>query len=307
MRNKAARTAVCLYAIIGFYQIVVQELTPLWALNDASHGGLDFEASDIGVVLTLLAPFQITCQLLLYPRAVERCGYRRLFFYTLLTSATFTALMPSASALHPWPRSAQIAAVAALQCGIMVPIFFSFTTVFVLINNSVPRSSRGAVNGVSQSLVALTRMTGPTLGGSAFAWSESNGLGWPFDFHLMWYLVAATGVSGAYLSKTLPQSVEKQFVEDSRTIANSSNNGGSSGTGSTTASGDENESERASVSIMSQSHLLSSASAAVASNSDVAISRCTPSNPMSPAPVRMISTTTTAKMPHASRAIGNCN
>ena len=36
-------------------------------------------------------------------------------------------------------------------------------------------STRGTVNGISQSLVAIARSMGPLVGAMVFAWSESNG------------------------------------------------------------------------------------------------------------------------------------
>eukprot|EP00937_MAST-01D_sp_MAST-1D-sp2_P006963 g6963.t1 len=214
LQDRTVLVAVSLYAIIGFYQIVVQELTPLWALNDAAHGGLSFGPSDIGLVITLLAPFQIGAQLFLYAPTVRRTGYRRLYFLTLLTSVVFCALMPSASVLAGVSsRAARIVGVAVLQLGIMVPLFFSFTTVFVLINNAASRANRGAVNGVAQSLVALTRMVGPSLGGAIFAWSESNGLQWPLSYHFMWYICALAGLGACALSRVLPERVERKRAE----------------------------------------------------------------------------------------------
>jgi hypothetical protein len=39
-----------------------------------------------------------------------------------------------------------------------------YLSVFVMINNSVKKKNLGKLNGISQSLVALTRGTGPSLG-----------------------------------------------------------------------------------------------------------------------------------------------
>ena len=45
----------------------------------------------------------------------------------------------------------------------------------VMVNNSALPETRGLVNGISQSLVAVARSIGPTNGALLFAWSESNG------------------------------------------------------------------------------------------------------------------------------------
>ena len=68
----------------------------------------------------------------------------------------------------------------------------SFTSVFVLVGNSalvsivyvmscviitppIQPATRGTVNGIGQSLVAIGRSTGPLIGAPLFAWSEGNG------------------------------------------------------------------------------------------------------------------------------------
>ena len=51
----------------------------------------------------------------------------------------------------------------------------SFTSIMVMVNNSALPETRGLVNGISQSLVAVARSIGPTNGALLFAWSESNG------------------------------------------------------------------------------------------------------------------------------------
>ena len=45
----------------------------------------------------------------------------------------------------------------------------------VLVNNSAVQKTRGTVNGIGQSLVAILRSFGPTAGSLLFAWSETTG------------------------------------------------------------------------------------------------------------------------------------
>ena len=48
------------------------------------------------------------------------------------------------------------------MCVIITPLF-------------VQSSTRGTVNGIGQSLVAVSRSIGPLIGAPLFAWSASNG------------------------------------------------------------------------------------------------------------------------------------
>ena len=44
-----------------------------------------------------------------------------------------------------------------------------------MVNNSSLPETKGTVNGIGQSLVAILRSFGPTVGSLSFAWSEGNG------------------------------------------------------------------------------------------------------------------------------------
>lgn len=54
-------------------------------------------------------------------------------------------------------------------------------------------------------------MIGPSLGGSLFAWSMSNGQPWPLNFHLVWYLQAAIVGLTIFLTSRLPLSIDRKF------------------------------------------------------------------------------------------------
>ena len=97
---------------------------------------------------------------------------------------------------------------------------------------------RGSVNGVSQSLVAISRSVAPVVGSLLFAWSASNGkcrcpnigvvlsllllttflgYGWPLDFHFVFNLVAVFSSLLIFISLFLPKSIEKKRERPSTT------------------------------------------------------------------------------------------
>ena len=55
------------------------------------------------------------------------------------------------------------------------------TAVFVMVGNSAVPATRGTVNGIGQSMVAMLRGTAPVIGALLFAWSERNGTGSSFE------------------------------------------------------------------------------------------------------------------------------
>lgn len=65
----------------------------------------------------------------------------------------------------------------------------SFTSINILINNTVPPKLMGRVNGFAQMLNNLAKGVGPTIGGLAFAWSSSNGLPFPLDQSMYQFVI----------------------------------------------------------------------------------------------------------------------
>ena len=63
-----------------------------------------------------------------------------------------------------------------------------FTAVFLVINNSCTKGQRGRVNGLGMSLSSAFKAVGPTLGSVSFAWSLTNGYGFPLDVHFTFLL-----------------------------------------------------------------------------------------------------------------------
>ncbi|XP_065901214.1 uncharacterized protein [Dysidea avara] len=90
----------------------------------------------------------------------------------------------------------------------------SFTSVFVLVGNSALPATRGTVNGIGQSLVAIGRSTGPLIGAPLFAWSEGNGHGWPLNHHFMFDLTTLIAIFIILISFGLPKSSEKKRIPD---------------------------------------------------------------------------------------------
>ena len=78
-----------------------------------------------------------------------------------------------------------------------------FSSVFMLINHSHVPSKLGAVNGLAQSLVALARSFGPSLGSVMLSWSLNNNLSFPFNFFFVFIFVALVIVLNGILAFTL--------------------------------------------------------------------------------------------------------
>lgn len=87
----------------------------------------------------------------------------------------------------------------------------NLTSLMVLIGNSALPANRASVNGIAQASAALGRFLGPIIGAPLFAWSESNGKGWPLNYHFVFDLLALVTVAVVIVSCFLPKTIEKKI------------------------------------------------------------------------------------------------
>ena len=196
-----------MYAAIGSVGLVSNELWPLYVLNDRAHGGFGWDSSAVGLAAFAAGPFLIVFQAGGYERVVRRLGLVRLLRWCLGAWALCLASQPLCSLA--------LLGGEALQYGVVYTHFIAtnlcrttaFICVFVFVANSALPEDRGKVNGLGQAMVSAVRAVSPPLGTAAFAWSVSAGntaAGWPVDFHLTWYALAALALATLALTHTLP-------------------------------------------------------------------------------------------------------
>ncbi|XP_019636954.1 PREDICTED: probable peptide/nitrate transporter At3g43790 [Branchiostoma belcheri] len=103
---------------------------------------------------------------------------------------------------------------------------FSFLAGMVLVGNASVQSNRGTINSIAQILASLMRLAGPVTSANLFAWSNDNGLPWPLDHHLGFYVVAVLCLLMAVLCASLPASINKPRIAlDSPTASEGSDGG----------------------------------------------------------------------------------
>lgn len=83
----------------------------------------------------------------------------------------------------------------------------AYTCIFVFVSNSALPRDRASANGIGQAASSLARALGPPLGTSLFAWSvpsSNTAAGWPVDYHLSWYALAACTAAVLWLTYSMP-------------------------------------------------------------------------------------------------------
>ena len=131
----------------------------------------------------------------LLPRISMRTTISRIFYVSMALCAVCYVAVPALGAAPPaakWPLLLlAVVLVRFAQAG-------AFTSVFIMINNSVAAQQRGGVQGLAMAGAAFMRASGPLIGSVSFAWSLTNGIDAPgldvsFVFLLCGVCSAATG------------------------------------------------------------------------------------------------------------------
>lgn len=173
--------------------------------------GLSFDPSQIGL-LGLVSGFVIGfLQLTAMAFILRKCGIIWAFRIAALIAIPFFPFYPEISLLADNNR-------VAMWC-LLIFVFFvrfscsecMYTCCNLLLNNSVTASSRGRLNGLSQSMISIMRALGPAGGAALF--SLSNFLPFPFDIHLSFILFSVSFFVLFLLSLLLPKSVNEPKVD----------------------------------------------------------------------------------------------
>ena len=196
---RRAMTVVIAYCALAFTAITFDEVLPLWLVAPRSSGGMGFALPQVGGVLTVSGVSIILWQLCLMPFITRTFSHTQVFKSSCFASAFAIALVPANAHVQSghglrWPLLVlSVVACRFAQAG-------AFTTVFILINNSVEARARGRVQGLAMAAASAMRASGPVVGSCLFAWSLTNGLGErlpllgaPFAFLLCSVLFLTTG------------------------------------------------------------------------------------------------------------------
>eukprot|EP01006_Ploeotia_vitrea_P016733 TRINITY_DN47579_c0_g1_i1.p1 TRINITY_DN47579_c0_g1~~TRINITY_DN47579_c0_g1_i1.p1 ORF type:complete len:554 (-),score=235.31 TRINITY_DN47579_c0_g1_i1:40-1701(-) len=209
-KSTAVWLAIAIYSVWSMIDIMFGEAFPLFAATSIEDGGLGFKETQIGLCLTIAGAAILVFNLFLFPRVAAKFGVIGSF------RASVWSFVPMAFA---FPSISQLTGSPALLWTSLLSIFMlrnaaastAFTSTFMLINNSVPTSQRGSVNGLAMAIASVFKAIGPSLGGAIYAGSLTGGLAWPLDFHLVFYVTGAFSLITLCLSHKLPERLNHAF------------------------------------------------------------------------------------------------
>ncbi|KAL6055097.1 MFS domain-containing protein [Balamuthia mandrillaris] len=192
------------------------ELFSLWSVQRVEDGGLGFSTENIGTTAAIAGLIMAVFQMGVYPKMANRWGNLLMFQVSMVFIVPVIIAFPNLNYIpRHFPDKPWLLWVCLVSCvGLRyMSSVSSFTSLTILISNSAPTSKLGAVNGLGQSLGSLGRAVGPAVAGTTFAWSLSNGLGFPFDFRMDYIILAILSLICAFISILMPRTINVTFAE----------------------------------------------------------------------------------------------
>ncbi|KAJ6468336.1 major facilitator superfamily domain-containing protein [Mycena sanguinolenta] len=189
------------YVALAFLNIVLSALLPLFLATPIEIGGLGLPPKTIGLILATYGAITGLFQVSFFSILVRRFGERRIFLAGLSTCLPIFALFPVISLVAKASGiSFTIWILVGCVLGLGAMMDSSFGCIFMYITASAPSSSRGTVNGISQTTASISRAIGPALSTSLFSFSvERNMLGGYAVYALFFLLSALALLLGRYL------------------------------------------------------------------------------------------------------------
>ncbi|KAG2393750.1 hypothetical protein C9374_007281 [Naegleria lovaniensis] len=190
-----------LYMLVGFAQVMFDEVFPLYAMLPVSDNGLNFTPYEIGIVGAITGGFIFLNQLVFVPFLMSKLGSINAFRVGLLIHTVSLVIFPEVCWFGNDPENPQTWKSVILWTSLSIILLvrqigvgLMFSCSFVFTSNSVTNKSQGVLNGVAQSMISIARMVGPLLIGVSFAAIVSSGIGFPIDHRLVFYFIGGTSV-----------------------------------------------------------------------------------------------------------------
>ncbi|KAJ7056706.1 major facilitator superfamily domain-containing protein [Mycena amicta] len=194
------------YVTLGFLNTTLAALIPLFLTMPIAVGGLGLDPPRIGLILSIYGLATGTFNLLFFARLVRWLGEKRTFVIGLSTTLVVFLLFPVMNILARANDGLWWGIYALIACVLLLGAImdFSFGAIFMFILSSAPKSSRGTVNGISQTSVAIARAIGPALGTSLFSLSAQHNLLGGYFVYAVFFVLSCAAM---WLADRLPEEV----------------------------------------------------------------------------------------------------
>eukprot|EP01039_Chlorochromonas_danica_P000379 gene379-412_t len=223
LRQKVVLLACGSYGMLAMAYIIYDETIPLFLKLDKTEGGLSFNSTEIGLMISISGGIMLFFNFFLLPHFAAQ-SKRWLFEIGVLGGVPMTFAWPILaiinthflSHLHSHVSYYSILWPALILLSTIKNVFscLCFTAVMIQVNHSVSEKYLGAVNGLGQSFAALARAVGPALGGAL--WSLSIQTENVFvNFMVVSFVLVGCGIINRHLPLSLDQKYHDPLQETS--------------------------------------------------------------------------------------------
>ncbi|XP_022752842.1 probable peptide/nitrate transporter At3g43790 isoform X1 [Durio zibethinus] len=171
LKNWPLMSTIIVYCVFSLQEIAYAEIFSLWTVSDKKYGGLSFSSQDVGEVLAISGLGLLLFQLLLYPPVEKVLGPLTVTRLSAAISIPLLSCFPYITMLSGVILHVVINCAALLRNTLSVSLV---TGLFILQNNAVPQSQRGAANGLSMTAMSVFKAFGPAGGGVLFSWAQKR-------------------------------------------------------------------------------------------------------------------------------------
>ncbi|XP_040949469.1 probable peptide/nitrate transporter At3g43790 isoform X4 [Gossypium hirsutum] len=171
LKNWPLMSTIIVYCVFSLQEMGYSEIFSLWAVSDKKYGGLSFSSQDVGEVLAISGFGLLLFQLLLYPPVERRLGPLMVTRLSAVISIPLLSCFPYIAMLSGVVLHLVINCAAILRNTLSVSLV---TGLFILLNNAVPQSQRGAANAISITAMSVFKAFGPAGGGALFSWAQER-------------------------------------------------------------------------------------------------------------------------------------
>ncbi|XP_017983120.1 PREDICTED: probable peptide/nitrate transporter At3g43790 isoform X1 [Theobroma cacao] len=171
LKNWPLMSTIIVYCVFSLQEMAYSEIFSLWAVSDQKYGGLSFSSQDVGEVLAISGVGLLLFQLLLYPPVEKILGPLMVTRLSAAISIPLLSCYPYIAMLSVVVLHLVINCASILRNALSVSLV---TGLFILQNNAVPQSQRGAANGISITAMSVFKAFGPAGGGALFSWAQKR-------------------------------------------------------------------------------------------------------------------------------------
>ncbi|KAF7977075.1 hypothetical protein HWV62_4874 [Athelia sp. TMB] len=185
---------VSTYGLLAALDMALRGLLPVFYSTALDYGGLGLPPPAVGLVMGSFGLANGLFQAAFFARIVARAGVRRVLLGGVAAFVPLFAMFPLVHAVArrgAWPVAW---AGLALQFVFAISVDMSYGCIFIYLSAAAPnKHSRGATNGLAQTIVSVVRAIGPAASTSLFAASVKHNLLGGYAVYLV--LMVLSGLS----------------------------------------------------------------------------------------------------------------